>query len=107
MAKAHPGFTLSQLIETTADELRAASKKADDDAVMQFEGCELELAVTVGAEGETGIKFWLVSASARAKAETISKIKLSFGPVEGKPAQAFKAQSPGKKGPKVVRRKGQ
>lgn len=105
MAKAHPGFTLSQLIETAANELREARKKSPkDDKVMQFQGCELELAVTVGGEGEAGIKFWLVNASTKAKAETISKIKLTFGPIEGAPATAFSATTNATgKAPKATR----
>jgi hypothetical protein len=83
MAKAHPGFTLTQLIESTASELRAVRAKQPADPVMQFQGCELELAVTVAAEAGGGIKFWLVDASAKAKAETVSKVKLSFGPLPG------------------------
>lgn len=86
MAKPHPGFTLSDLIRTTAKELKEA-QAPEKDAVMQFEGCELELSVTAGAEGGAGIKFWLVEASAKARAETISKIKLSFGPIPGKSTQ--------------------
>ena len=83
MAKPHPGFTLSQLIETTASELRAVRAKQPADAVMQFQGCEMELAVSIGAEAGGGIKFWLMDASAKAKGETVSKVKLSFGPLPG------------------------
>ena len=80
MAGPHPGFTLTQLIEATTQALKEAKKPAAD-AVMQFAGCELDLAVTVGGEGEAGIKFWLVNASAKAKAETTSRVKLTFGPL--------------------------
>lgn len=83
MAKKHPGFTLSELIKHTADELRTASISGAEKPVMQFSGCELELSVTVGAEGGGGIRFWIVNASAKAKAETVSKIKLSFGSIPG------------------------
>lgn len=80
----HPGFTLAQLIEKTADELRSLKKKPREDAVMQFTGCELELAVTIKAEASGGIKFWLVDASAKTAGETVSKVKLSFGPLKDK-----------------------
>ncbi len=78
----HPGFTLSQLIEQTAEDLKNAQKPKKD-AIMQSTGCELELAVTVGAEAGGGIKFWLVDASAKASGETVSKVKLTFGPLPG------------------------
>ncbi len=87
MAKAHPGFTLSQLITTTANELRKANNDSGN-AVIKLKSCELELAVTLGAEGETGIRFWLVNASAKVDAQTVSTIKLSFDPSEDNPIQA-------------------
>lgn len=83
MTNAHLGFTLSQLIEKTAEDLKSA-QKPEKDAVMQFTACELELAVTVSAEAGGGIRFWLVDASAKGKAETVSKVKLTFGPLPGK-----------------------
>jgi hypothetical protein len=82
MAGTGPSFTLTQLIERTADELRKLKKKPPADAVMQFRGCELELAVTLSAEAGGKIKFWLAEVSSQAKGETVSRIKLSFGPLE-------------------------
>ncbi len=104
MAKAHPGFTLAQLIETTANELRTVRDKAKtkDDPVLQFEGCELELAVRVKAEAGGGIKFWLADLSGKATAETVSKVKLSFGPFEGT-VIAAPAMTTGRKAPKATR----
>lgn len=82
MAKVQvPSFTLADLIVTTADELRKVRNKAPKDAVLEFKSCEMELAVTVGAEVGGGIKFWFADASAKAKGETVSKVKLSFGPL--------------------------
>lgn len=102
MAKVHPGFTLAQLIETTADELRTVGKIPKDDAVMQFTGCELELAVKVSAEAGGGIKFWLVDLSAKGSAETISKVKLSFGPLPGTVIAAH-VKGSGETGPRATR----
>lgn len=96
MSKVHPGFTLSQLIETTATELRAVREKNVSDPIIQLTGCELELAVTVSAEGSAGIKFWVVDASTKAAGSTVSKIKLTFNPVGG--AVAAVAQTETKTG---------
>jgi len=64
---------------------------------MQFEKCELELAVTVSGEASTGIRFWLIDAGAKIKGETVSKVKLSFGPVPGQ-SNVYLANRPGGKG---------
>jgi hypothetical protein len=41
------GFTLAELIESTANELRALREKDIKDPVMRFTSCDLELSVTV------------------------------------------------------------
>ena len=83
MAKPHPGFTLSQLIKNTAEEISNARAESPKDAVMKFEGCELELAVTISADAGGAVKFWVIDASAKVKAETVSRVKLKFGPIPG------------------------
>ena len=76
------GFSLADLIESTANELREAHKRPrQGDAVMEFKGCELKLAVTVKGEAGAGIRFWVVDASTKVAAERVSKIKLSLGPL--------------------------
>jgi hypothetical protein len=91
MPQVHPGFSLAQLIETTANELRAVRDRAPDDTVIQLTDCELELAVTVGAEAGGGIKFWVVDTSAKGNLESVSRVTLKFGPVPGKPGIAARA----------------
>ena len=50
-------FSLSELIENTSNELRIAHEKVKGrDPVMQFYGCELELAVNLKGEAGGGIK---------------------------------------------------
>jgi Trypsin-co-occurring domain 2 len=72
-------FTLAELINHTSDELRQARRaKRNEDGVMVFKSCELELSVTVKAEAGGGIRFWVVDASSKVSGETVSKIKLSF-----------------------------
>lgn len=86
---AHPGFTLSQLIKNAADEIRAARSEEPKEAVIQFESCELELAVTVGGETGGGVKFLVMEASAKAKAETVSRIRLKFAAIPDNPVVAL------------------
>lgn len=97
------GFSLADLIESAANELREAHKRPrEGDPVMEFKGCELELAVTVKGEAGAGIRFWVVDASTKVAAERVSKIKLSFGAISDGPAMAFPApeEGPGPANPK-------
>lgn len=93
-------FSLSQLIEMAAGELRKAHEAAPKEAVMQFTGCEIELSVMAGAEAGGGIKLYIFDANAKAKGEVESKIKLSFGPLPGQ-TTAFQG-SVGTKGEAVT-----
>lgn len=86
----HQTFTLSELIKSVSEELQKARAEPDK-AIIQLEKCELELAVSVKGEAKGGIKFWIVDAGAKVSGETISKIKVSFAPVAGKPAAAYQA----------------
>ena len=100
------GFSLADLIESTANELREAEgRPKQGDAMMEFKGCEIELAVTVKGEAGGGIRFWVVDASAKVGAERISKVKLSFAPIAGgKAAQFVGESSEDDKGPPAPRR---
>lgn len=95
MASGPGGIGLGDLISRTAAEIRKARDAAPkDDAVLTLTDCELELAVTVGAEVGGGIKVWLIDVSGKAKAEQVSRIKLKFGPAGSKPT-AFSANQEG------------
>lgn len=99
------GFNLGDLVLRTANELREAQAKANkDDPVLQFTGCEIELAVTATAEAGGGIKFWLVDASVKASRENVSTVKINFGPVPGKKALQY-LQETGGAAPKNPKRK--
>jgi hypothetical protein len=93
MADEKKGFTLGDLIKNTADDIRKARAETPENAVMQFEKCELELAVTVSGEAGASIRFWLVDAKTNVKGEYVSKVKLSFGPIKGKDGTIFVAES--------------
>ena len=88
------GIGLGDLIETVADEIRAAQKKSEaKKAVLALEGCELELKVTVSAEGGGGFKIWFIDLSTKGSAERASTITLRFGSAGETPA-AFQAEPP-------------
>lgn len=89
MAKNKFQLTLSELIKDTSAQIRQARDEAPKDTVMQFERCELELAVSLVNDGSGKIKFLVFSAGLGAKEGTISKVKLSFGPIAGKDTVAF------------------
>lgn len=100
------GFSLAELIRSTADEIREARHQPGTaDAVMEFKGCELELAVTMKGEAGVGIRFWVVDASTKVAAERVSKVKLSFGPIAGQSPGQFTVQTDDGKGPENPRRK--
>ncbi len=87
------------MIESIASELKAVRDKTPKDPVIQFNGCTLELAVKVTAEGGGKFKFWLVDVSAEASGELISKVTLTFGAVPGAPLQAVALVDVDEKGP--------
>jgi hypothetical protein len=84
------GIGLGDLILTAAQEIRKARDKSAEtgDPVLTLEGCELELKVTISAEGGAGIKVWLLDLSTKASAERASTITLRFGPA-GKTPEVF------------------
>jgi NTP-dependent ternary system trypsin peptidase co-occuring protein len=103
------GIGLGDLILTTAQEIRKARDQSAKlgDPVLTLEGCELELKVTISAEGGAGIKVWLLDLSAKGNAERASTITLRFGPAPGPKPEVFfvdRAQivSPPKNGDKIV-----
>ena len=58
---------------------QARNKSVGKDAVLTLESCELELKVTVSAEGGGGFKVWFVDLSTKGSAERASTITLRFG----------------------------
>ena len=82
------GVTLSELIESTAAELRRVQPRVND-PVIEFTGCELELAVTLKSEGKAGIRFYIVSADASVASETVSRVKVTFRAPQGRNALAL------------------
>ena len=95
-------LALSDLILHASSEIRIAKEKIQEggsDPVIQLSECELELAVTFKNEAKAGIKIWVVEAGANLSGETVSRIKMKFGPVAGNKAQ-FGATTDDPAGPK-------
>lgn len=80
-------FQLAELIRHTSEQLKIAATQDSDDAVMEFKGCELEIAVTVSKEASGGIKFHIVSAGGKYAASELSRVKLGFGAISGQAKQ--------------------
>ena len=81
-----PGLaSLSELITTTADELRDIRNHPPPpgQAVMSFTECEIEVAAVVGADADGKVKFWVIEAGASAKYENSHKINLKFKAIDG------------------------
>lgn len=60
---------LSELLRYVSTELQKAdtAARADDSAVMAFDQCTLELAVTAERQADAGIKVWILNLGAGAK----------------------------------------
>lgn len=100
-----PGLiSLSTLVKTTADELRAihANEPAQQEAVMKFTECEIEVGAVVGADVDGKVKFWVIEAGASGKYENTQKVTLKFTALPNVTIQAIsKSQGPAElpKGP--------
>lgn len=82
--------SLSDLVVSTADELRTIRAKEPQDAVMRFSECEVELAVAVKADVNGKVKFWVIEAGSGLAYENSQKVKLKFSAIPGDaPVQAL------------------
>jgi hypothetical protein len=81
-----PSFiSLSEIVKSTADELRLIHKDEPtaDAAVMKFTECEIELSVLAKVEADGKVKFWVVEAGGGASYENASKVTLKFTALPG------------------------
>src|SRR5262249_22629715 len=78
-------ISLTDLVKTTADDLRTIRNAQPGDAVMQFSECEVELGVIVSADVDGKVKFWVIEAGAGASYENSQKVKLKFTAIPGAP----------------------
>jgi hypothetical protein len=84
------GIPLAQMIQELRRELQASERASAHEGLrFKVEGVELELQVGVSreAEGEGGIKFWVVNLGGRYKQgrEDVHTFKLKLLPVSGSP----------------------
>jgi hypothetical protein len=84
-------FELASFIDQVAQQLLAAEAKARGrgDHVMQFEECELEMAVSIDKDGRAGIKVWVLELGAGAKKTDANTIRVKFKRIEGQQPVVF------------------
>jgi Trypsin-co-occurring domain 2 len=101
---ARTSIELASLIQTVADQLRAARDSAKkDDPIIDLAECELEMAVEVTNEGGAGIKVWVFELGGRRTKLNSNTVKVRFAP-HGNVPVAFVASLPaGTPGPVLGR----
>lgn len=89
---------LSQLIVLVTDELRKAEDlaKQHDDHIMQFEECELEMAVEVETGGTVEANVYVFTLGGERTRTNSNTITVRFGKLAGRPPIAFPTQTGGK-----------
>ncbi|WP_323003213.1 trypco2 family protein [Denitromonas sp.] len=78
-------FPLADVLSQVASELLKADAmaKARGAAVMQFEHCEVEFAVSAEKGGDAGVKLWVVNAKGSAKSSQTNRIRVRFKSPDG------------------------
>lgn len=73
-------IAFADLLDKIGDEIREANRRAvrDNDAVMEFTECEVEVGFSVEAEAKGGLKIYVFEASAGATTTTTNTIKLKY-----------------------------
>jgi hypothetical protein len=95
---------LSEILSKISEELRKAddSAKKNGSATMEFEECEIELAVKAEKNSSGGIKVWVLNLESGVKKSDSNTIKLKFKKIEGTAHQA--SSTPEEPGPKIDRK---
>lgn len=99
---------LSRLIEAVTDELHRAQEKAESErragkgrpAIMQFEECELEMAVEVEVGAKGGVDVWVFKLGGGVKKTDANTIKVKFKRLEGTQL-AYPSTDEAKEGPEL------
>lgn len=96
---ARTNIELANLIQTVADQLRAARDKANKaDPIIDLAECELEIAVEVTNEGGAGIRVWVFELGGRRTKLNSNTVKVRFAP-HGSGPIAFPALAQGAERP--------
>lgn len=69
---------LSEVIAHITEELKKAKQPSPEDAVMQFEECEVEFAIEVEKSGETGINVWVLELGGGLTRTETNIVKIKF-----------------------------
>lgn len=93
---------LSQLIEVVSAELRKAESQASrrTDHIMQFEECELEMAVEVETGGQGELNIWVFKLGGDRKKTDSNTIRVKFKRLQDV-SLAFPAQTEQEPGPEL------
>jgi hypothetical protein len=91
MADSDDKLPLSRLIEAVTAELHKAEEKARKEreagtrqpAIMEFEECELEMAVEIEAAAKAGVDVWVFKLGGGVKKTDANTIKVKFKRLEG------------------------
>ncbi len=79
-------LTLAELISDVTAQLRQAEAEAPrDSGVMQFKECELELAVSIEAEGRAGVRVYVVELGGGVTRASSNTIKVRFSSLPDRP----------------------
>lgn len=97
-------IALSEILAEISSELNKAHQNAllGGVATMQFEECEVELAVVAEKNASGGLKVWLLDIGAGAKKTDSNTIKLKFSKIGSNPIQA-PAIDPENPAPEIIR----
>lgn len=93
---------LANLIETVANQLRAA-RTDQPDAIIDLAECELEMAIQTSWEAGAGIRVWVLELGGRRNKSNTNTVRVKFTPHGTQPI-AYLAQAPGP-GPELGRGK--
>lgn len=90
-----PKLQLPDLLAHLSEQLVAVDRAARErgQPIMQFEECEVELAVKLEVGVQGGVKFWVMELGTKAKTEHSNKIKVKFKPLAGTTLQAVQTSS--------------
>jgi hypothetical protein len=102
---------LSRLIEAVTEELHKAEERAQSlrdagekpDPIMQFEECELEMAVEIELSGKAETNVWVFKLGGGVKKTDANTIKVKFKRLEGT-EMTFASKSKGQ-GPRLGRKR--
>ena len=68
----------SKVIEHITEELKKAKQASPEDAVMQFEECEVEFAIELEKSGKSGINIWVVELGGGINKTETNTVRIKF-----------------------------